>query len=103
MVKYIFEPEGQFVCFTIVPRASERYPTSQIVHRAAHIDFFYLRKPQKYAKGAYVRFLRCFREEFFGNKSARMTKERCEEFFNGDNFLTDDEYRRCIVAYRRGL
>jgi hypothetical protein len=43
-----------------------------------------------------VRFLRCFRKSVFGNESARMTKDRCEEFFDGDNFLTDDEFRKNI-------
>jgi hypothetical protein len=103
VVEYIFEPEGQFVRFGIVPRDREQYPSSHKIYRANHLDFSYIRNRQKYAKGAYVRFLRCFRKEFFGNKSTSMTKDRCEEFFNGDHFLTDDEYRRSIAASRRGL
>jgi hypothetical protein len=27
---------------------------------------------------------------FFGNESASMTRDRCEEFFDGDNFLSND-------------
>jgi hypothetical protein len=91
MVEYLFERDGKFVCFRIVRKDRERYPESHIVHRAPHLDFSYLRKRQEYAKRAYVRFLRCFRKEFFGSKSAHMTKDRCEEFFNGDHFPTDDE------------
>jgi hypothetical protein len=94
LVEYLFEREGQFVCFRIVPGDSERYPTSHIARRAAHIDFSYLRKRQEYAKGGYARFLRCFRRELFGNKSARMTKDRCEEFFNGDNFVSNKVQRQ---------
>jgi hypothetical protein len=103
VVEYIFEPEGQFVCFRIVRKDRERYPESHIIHRATHLDFSYLRNRKCYDKGGYVRFLRCFRKSFFGNESARMTKERCEEFFSGDNFLTDGELRKNIEMYRRGL
>jgi hypothetical protein len=103
IVEYIFEPEGQFVCFRIVRKDRERYPGSHIIHRATHLDFSYLRSQKEYGKVGYKRFLRCFRKSFFGNESAHMTKNRCEEFFNGDNFLTDDEYQKCIAAYRRGL
>ena len=103
MVEYRFEPEGQCAYFGIVRRDRERYPVSHIIHRAAHLDFSYLRNRKQYDKRGYVRFLRCFRREFFGDESARMTKERCEGFFNGDNFLTDDEYQKCMVACLRGL
>jgi hypothetical protein len=103
MVEYIFEPEGKFVCFLLVRRDRERYPESHIIHRATHLDFSYLRNRKCYDKGGYLRFLRCFRKSFFGNESARMTKERCEEFFSGDNFLTDGELRKNIEMYRRGL
>jgi hypothetical protein len=96
IVEYIFEPDGKFVCFSIVARDRERYPSLHRVYRTNHLDFSYIRNRKKYAKGAYVRFLGCFRREFFGNESARMTKDRCEEFFNGDNFLTDDEFRKNI-------
>jgi hypothetical protein len=96
MVEYIFERDGKFVGFRIVRRDRERYPESHIIHRATHLDFSYLRNRKCYDKGGYVRFLRCFRKSVFGNESARMTKDRCEEFFDGDNFLTDDEFRKNI-------
>jgi hypothetical protein len=32
-----------------------------------------------------------------------MTKDCCEEFFNGDNFLMNDEFRKNIAVCRRGL
>jgi hypothetical protein len=103
MIEYRFEREGQFVRFSIVQRDKERYPESHIIHRATHLDFSYLRNRKQYDKRGYVRFLRGLRKEFFGNKSARVTKDRCEGFFDDDNFLTDDEYRRNIEASRRGL
>jgi hypothetical protein len=103
MVEYIFEPEGQFVGFRIVRKDRERYAESHVIHRATHLDFSYLRSRKEYGKDGYLRFLRCFRKSFFGNESARMTKDRCEEFFNGNNFLTDDEFRKNIRVHRRGL
>ena len=103
MVEYRFEPEGQFAYFGVVRRDRERYPESHIIHRAAHLDFSYLRDRKQYDKRVCVRFLRCFRNLFFGNESAHMTTSRCRGFFNGDNFLTDDEYQKCIAACLRGL
>jgi hypothetical protein len=87
VVDYFFEPGGQFICFSIVPRDKERHLSSHEIHRANYLDFSCIRDRKQYAKCEYVRFLRCFRNEYFGNKSARMTKERCEEFFNADNFV----------------
>jgi hypothetical protein len=103
VVEYIFERDGKFVGFRIVRRDRERYPESHIIRRATHLDFSYLRNRKQYCKGGYLRFLRCFRKSFFGNESARMTKDRCEEFFNGDNFLTNDEFHKNIAVCRRGL
>jgi len=88
-----FEPGGQFVCFSIVPRDKERHLSSHEIHRANYLDFSCIRDRKQYAKREYVRFLRCFRNEFFGNKSARMTRERCEAFFNGDNFVSNKAER----------
>jgi hypothetical protein len=93
VVDYFFEPGGQFVCFSIVPRDTERYLSSHEIHRANYLDFSRIRRGKEYAKREYVRFLRCFRKEFFGSESARMTKERCEAFFNGDNFLSNKTER----------
>lgn len=70
VVEYIFEPEGQFVCFRIVARDSDPYPSSHKIYRTNHLDFSCIRNRKQYAKGEYVRFLRCFRKAFFGNKSA---------------------------------
>jgi hypothetical protein len=89
VVDYFFEPGGQFICFSIVPKDRERYPSSHEIHRANYLDFSSIRDRKQYAKREYVRFLRCFRREFFGNESARMTKGRSEAFFNGDNFVSN--------------
>jgi hypothetical protein len=93
VVDYFFEPGGQFVCFSIVPKDKERHLSSHEIHRENHLDFSRIRNRRQYAKREYVRFLRCFRNEFFGNKSARMTRERCEGFFNGDNFVSNKAER----------
>ena len=93
VVDYFFEPGGQFVCFSIVPRDKERHLSSHEIHRANYLDFSCIRNRTQYAKREYVRFLRWFRNEFFGNESARMTKGRCERFFDGDNFVSSKTER----------
>jgi hypothetical protein len=93
VVDYFFEPGGRFICFSIVPKGRERDPSSHEIHRANYLDFSCIRNRTQYAKREYVRFLRCFRNEFFGNKSARMTKGRCERFFDGDNFVSSKTER----------
>jgi uncharacterized protein (DUF3820 family) len=100
-VDYFFNSEGQFSSFSIVPK--DAYQSPHVVYRLDRIDFSIIRKHKEYAKGEYKRFLRDFRTMFFGNQSASMTKDRCEEFFEGDHFLMDDKYRRNIAACQRGL
>ena len=94
VVDYFFNSENQFSCFSIVPK--DAYQSPHAVYRLNHIDLSIIRNQKEYAKGEYKRFLRDFRRVFFENESASMTKDRCEEFFNGDNFLTDDEFRKNI-------
>jgi hypothetical protein len=91
VVDYFFNSEDQFSHFSIVPK--DAYQSPHVVCRLNHIDFSIIRNHKEHAKREYVRFLRCFRNEFFGNKSARITKERCEEFFNGDNFVSNKAER----------
>ena len=88
VVDYFFNSENQFSCFSIIPK--DAYQSPHVVYRLNHIDFSIIRNHKEYAKGEYKRFLRDFRRVFFGDKSARMTKERCEEFFDGDNFVSND-------------
>jgi uncharacterized protein (DUF3820 family) len=85
-VDYCFNSEDQFSGFSIVPK--DAYQSPHVVYRLNHIDFSIIRNHKEYAKGEYKRFLRDFRRVFFGNESASMTKDRCEEFFDGDNFVS---------------
>ena len=87
VVDYFINSENQFSCFNIVPK--DAYQSPHVVYRLNHIDFSIIRNHKEYAKGEYRRFLRDFRRVFFGNESASMTKDRCEEFFDGDNFVSD--------------
>jgi hypothetical protein len=57
VVDYFFEPGGQFVCFSIVPRDKERHLSSHEIHRANCLDFSCIRNRKEYAKREYVRFL----------------------------------------------
>jgi uncharacterized protein (DUF3820 family) len=101
VVDYFFNSEGQFSCFSIVPK--DAYQSPRVVYRLKHIDFSIIQKHKEYAKGQYKKFLKAFRRVFFGDKSARMTKNRCEAFFSGDNFLSKDEYQESMAAGWSGL
>ena len=90
-VDYFFNSEDQFSRFSIVPK--DAYQSPHVVYRLNHIDFSIIRNHKEYAKGEYKRFLRDFRRVFFGNESASMTKDRCEGFFNGDNFVSNKAER----------
>src|SRR6516165_8873832 len=91
VVDYFFNSENQFSGFSIVPK--DAYQSPHVVYRLNRIDFSVIQKHKEYAKGEYRRFLRDFRRVFFGNESASMTKDRCEEFFNGDNFVSNEAGR----------
>ena len=93
VVDYFFNSENQFSCFSIVPK--DAYQSPHVVYRLNHIDFSIIRNHKEYAKGEYKRFLRDFRRVFFGNESASMTKDRCEGFFDGGNFVSNDMEDRC--------
>jgi hypothetical protein len=85
VVDYFFNSEGQFSRFSIVSK--DAYQSAHVVYRLDHIDFSIIQNHKKYAKGEYKRFLRDFRRVFFEDESASMTKNRCEEFFDADNFV----------------
>jgi uncharacterized protein (DUF3820 family) len=93
VVDYLFNSEDQFSRFSIVQK--DAYQSPHVVYRLNHIDFSIIRNHKEYAKGEYKRFLRDFRTVFFGNESASMTRDRCEEFFDGDNFVSNDVEDRC--------
>jgi hypothetical protein len=93
VVDYFFNCEDQFSGFSIVPKNAYRSP--YVVYRLNHIDFSIIQKHKEYAKGEYRSFLRDFRRVFFGDESANMTKNRCEEFFYGDNFVSSKVEDSC--------
>src|SRR6516165_3134290 len=93
VVDYFFNSEDQFSGFSIVPK--DAYQSPHVVYRLNHIDFSIIRNHKQYAKGEYKRFLRDFRREFFGDESASMTKNRCEEFFDSDNFVSSKVEDSC--------
>jgi uncharacterized protein (DUF3820 family) len=86
-VDYFFNSEDQFSRFSVVPK--DAYQSPHVACRLNHIDFSIIRNHKEYAKGEYKGFLRDFRRVFFRNESASMTKDRCEGFFDGDNFVSN--------------
>ena len=82
-VAYEFDRDRKFCGFEFVDADS---PPSRWATRLRYLDLQWsIRK--KYDKRAGRMMLRDFRRHYFG-KQKRLTKERCEEFFNNDaNFI----------------
>ncbi|OHB58443.1 MAG: hypothetical protein A2173_08900 [Planctomycetes bacterium RBG_13_44_8b] len=83
--------DGKSVGFDLVPvsRPQHRGATQTIL--SDHIDMSFPHSVRKYDKLGYKLFLRSLKFYFFGNKSLRMTRKHCEEFFNDEtNFHNND-------------
>jgi hypothetical protein len=72
------------VGFHIVPSSQPLHEGSTPTERADHIDMSIPRRQKGYDKLGYRIFLRSLRFYLFGSESARMSRRRCEEFFDDD-------------------
>ncbi len=83
VVEYFEHPSyNKFSHFRIVPENQPHHVGSSPTDRKKVIDMYYPRFCHKYDKGGYKRFIACLKEEYFGSKNYKMTKKRCEEFFD---------------------
>jgi hypothetical protein len=88
LVEYNFYPDGHTsVGFDIVEESRPPHEGSTPTQRAGFIDMRIPRQQREYDKLGYKLFLKSLKFALFGGESARMTKKRCEDFFdNEDNF-----------------
>ena len=89
VVEYYFDHRGVFHRMEIV---NANIPDEKNFGRCrvAHIDSYMPRQGKHYDKCGYDLFIRGVKFYCFGNESYRMTKTRCERFFEDDsNFLLD--------------
>ena len=72
----------KYVYFGIVPATQGKHIGHSQPIRGKFIDMYIPRYIGSYDKGNYKRFLECLKIHCFGDSSFRMTKNRCEDFFN---------------------
>jgi hypothetical protein len=84
-VEYQYEVDHRFCGFSLVEADSPNY--SRWATRLPYLDLSWRPLRRKYDKRAGRIMIRDFRTHYFG-KRKRLTKARCEEFFNNDrNFI----------------
>lgn len=90
-VEYRFDSRtGDFVNLQIVPASRSASVGTTPTYRTDCFDLSIPRQQRNYDKGGYKGFLSSLKFALFGDASARMTRERCEAFFdNPDNFLNN--------------
>jgi hypothetical protein len=72
--------------YQFVITTSERESTgSTITYRRDVIDFKIVREQAGYDKMGYRLFIKKVKSILFGKSSHKMTKQRCEAFFNNDD------------------
>ena len=83
MVEYVIHPPtGKFSHFKIVSSDDPEHEGSSTTVRSEFIDMSMPRKISQYDKTGCKSLLKSFKYYLFGKESARLTKKRCEEFFN---------------------
>lgn len=81
-IQYIHDHHDKFCGFTIVQL------TKQTEAHPPYLDLSIVQQFRKYDKLGNKMLLSDFKQHYFGSKEARLTKKRCEEFFdNGANFV----------------
>jgi hypothetical protein len=79
---YIHHPTGKFSHFDIVPEYQPKHVGSSPAFRASFIDMSVPRQIATYDKLGCKHLVSSLKHYCFGSKSARMTKDRCEQFFD---------------------
>lgn len=77
-VEYFFGRDGKFHRFEIV--AATPPPFTGVV--SGHLDLSIVRKHAHYDKLGNELLLKCFKVFYFGSRDTRLTRKRCEAFFD---------------------
>jgi hypothetical protein len=85
----IHSPTGKLSHMNIVPAQRKHHVGSSPTYRKDVIDLSFTRQIARYDKLGCRALIASAKFVLFGNKSARMTRARCDEFFNSaKNFKT---------------
>ncbi|MGM0582820.1 MAG: hypothetical protein ACQETL_19245, partial [Bacteroidota bacterium] len=89
VVEYrIDQRTGKFANFDLIPENQAAHQGESSIFRTTSIDMSKPRQIAKYDKTGYKNFLPKLKHFLFGNKSTRMTRQRCEQFFDdSSNFV----------------
>ena len=79
---WIHRPTHKFSHFDLVPESRPHHVGSSSAHRSKVIDLSFPRRIAPYDKLGCKSMLSSLKHYLFGSKSARMTKQRCEDFFD---------------------
>ena len=82
---YIHKPTGKFSHFDVVPTSQPEHIGSSPSFRSQLVDMSVPRKIAPYDKLGCKQLVSSLKTCLFGNKSKRMTKNICEEFFDDPN------------------
>jgi hypothetical protein len=78
---WIHRPTGKFSHFDLVPENLPKHKGASPTFRSKSIDMSVPRNIAKYDKTGCKSLLLSLKHYLFGNKSTKMTRERCEQFF----------------------
>jgi hypothetical protein len=85
-VEYFINPaQNKFLHFSFVSKDKPLYVGSSRAFRLKVIDMKLPFLYSKYDKSGSKRLLKCLKQDYFGDKNYKMTKARCENFFNDDS------------------
>jgi hypothetical protein len=80
--------KGRFCNVEVVPKSRERHHGSTTTFRRTVFDLSFPRQISSYDKGGCRLLVRSLKFYLFGDEHCRLTKQRCEEFFDDDsNFV----------------
>ena len=98
-VEYIIDQgTGKFGTLHIIEGDLELYDKRSGNFVQENIDMRFLRQISVYDKTGYNNFLSAMKAILFGDKSHKMTKKRCENFFEDeDNFLLEKTVNEATV------
>ena len=89
LVEYVIHPPtGKFAHIELVPASQPHHDGSSPTFRKSEIDLSIPRQIAQYDKLGCKNMLKSAKFYLFGSERTRMTKERCEEFFDDvSNFI----------------
>ncbi len=87
VVDYVMDRKGDFLQFRIEERSTPQHVGSSIVVWVDEIDLTTVRDCKKYDKSGSRAMIRYLKYYLFNDVKYKMTKKRCEEFFNNDDYF----------------